>query len=113
MSNFDQWKARLEAAASAHADPRAQMESLATAEAVVRGRAYRAIVKLVEMYFDEYPEDEALRLSVEYLHEEIDRATTACKNMVRDCPESADWLLDYWDKVIFVYKDMIAVLETA
>jgi len=112
MKTFNEWKERLEAAASKFDDPEA-----ANAAALQQGiENYEQFMGTIQGYMQEcndsaLPEDEKIRLVVGFLQDIVDNLTRGCEIFTRQHPEEAEVLLDFHQSHIEFFENMIADLK--
>lgn len=111
MSRFDQWKARLEAEATAHDNPDAVYDRLVQADSEARRLVFDSMMLVAETYFDQYPEEEALQMTLDLIEMKINRAIAECQKLIRQYPGETDALLDYWQMVVDFYKGLVETLK--
>jgi len=111
MNNFDQWKTRLEAEATAHDNPDAVYDRLVLAEFEARRLVFDSLMLVAETYFDQYPEDKALQMTLDLIEMQINSAIAECQKLIRQYPDETDALLDYWQMVVDFYKGLVETLK--
>ncbi len=113
MKGFDEWKERLEAAASKFSDPEA-----ANAAALQQGiENYQQFMGTIQGNMQEcndsaLPEHQKIRLIVGFLQDIVGNMTAGCKLFTQRYPEEAEAILDFYQSHIEFFEDMIADLET-
>jgi hypothetical protein len=112
MKAFDEWKERMEAAASKFCDPEA-----ANAAALQQGiENYEQFMGTIQGYMQEcndsaLPEHQKIRLMVGFLQAIVDNMTAGCKLFTQRYPEEGEAILDFYQSHIEFFENMIADLE--
>jgi hypothetical protein len=110
--SFNEWKERLEAAASKFND----LDAVNEANLQKGAEYYSEFMGVIQSFLAEIdrrdlPEEKKIEVASGFLQSIVDDMTRGCEIFTRQHPEEAEALLDFYESHIEFFKNMIADLQ--